>query len=754
MLVVADRPDVATDLERGVQPLESPLEIVGVSPDAAVRELAERPVDLVVCAMQDGSAAIELLSEMGRLIPEVARLMLCGDSSVPANEAMQQLGRNAEALDHAPAEVPVIEAVRRLLDRSAVDPEVEALIQHAGVAAKTIQRAQRIRERLQTPRSLGQILIELGELSRDDYERASRRRRSTLSLVELLEEDGSLTSESREIYEDARRRDDQSTDRDLLVGMNLVSEEQFLRALCATLELTYQEPDIGAVNLTILGRTSFRWLLRHNVLPINRRDGKLDVVVSDPSDDRLLEELEQIFGMPLRISCCVQERIRETLNTLQRIEVGRSSSSSSDLSLQYRKIDADTDVEEVGEEAVQVVDYLLLRAIELGASDLHVEPERNRVRVRTRVDGVLHHLTDLPADMAPRVVSRIKILAGADIAERRLHQDGKICVRIESRDVDIRVSTYVSSFGETIVMRLLDGDKGILPLEKVGFTERAMATLTEVVLESSSGLVLLVGPTGSGKTTTLYSFIDHANDPTEKVITCEDPVEYVIEGIVQCSVNEKTGPTFRDSLRAIVRQDPDTIVVGEIRDGVTAGLALESALTGHKVFSTFHTEEAVGAFVRLLEMGVEPYLVASTVSAVVAQRLIRRVCDKCRKPAEPSQAEARFLQLERAQLRGVQLYQPGECAHCRGAGYRGRLAIHEVLVPNDDFREAVLRRCASKELREQARKLPEFMTMQEDGLLKAAKGSTTLAEVIANAPRDSSPRPLSTLQGIARLRRI
>ncbi|MCU0635962.1 MAG: GspE/PulE family protein, partial [Gemmatimonadaceae bacterium] len=334
--------------------------------------------------------------------------------------------------------------------------------------------------------------------------------------------------------------------------------------------------------------------------------------------------------------------------------------------------------------------------------------------------------------------------------EKRLHQDGKIHIKVNGREIDIRVSTYASVFGETVVMRLLDRERGILPLGEVGFQPRALLALQESVLAAASGLVLTVGPTGSGKTTTLYSFIQHANDPSEKVITCEDPVEYVIDGIIQCSVNNKTGPTFADSLRAIVRQDPDTIVVGEIRDPATAHLAAEAALTGHKVYSTFHTEDAVGAFVRFTEMGVEPFLVASTLSAVIAQRLVRRLCPECRAPHRPTLAELRVLHLDRESLTNVSFMRATGCAHCSNTGYKGRIAIHEVLVPDQAFREAVLNRASSGALRELARARPEFLTMQEDGILKALRGVTSLAEVIENAPRDLSSRPLVDLQRIAR----
>jgi type IV pilus assembly protein PilB len=309
-------------------------------------------------------------------------------------------------------------------------------------------------------------------------------------------------------------------------------------------------------------------------------------------------------------------------------------------------------------------------------------------------------------------------------------------------------------FGETIVMRLLDRRRGLVPLQDLTFAPRVLATLRDVVLRTSSGLVLVTGPTGSGKTTTLYSFVDYVNDPSLKVISCEDPVEYVLDGVTQCSVNSKTGPTFPDSLKAIVRQDPDIVIVGEVRDGVTASLAIEAALTGHKVFSTFHTEDAVGAIVRLLDMGVEPFLVASTLAGIVAQRLVRRVCPACAKSAEPSREDVRYLGLDRADISGAPFMAGAGCPKCHGSGFKGRLGIHEVLLPDDDFRDAVLRRAASKELRGLARQLPAFLTLQEDGLLKAMTGITTLGEIAANAPRDSNARRPAALQEIASVGRL
>jgi len=599
--------------------------------------------------------------------------------------------------------------------------------------------------------ALGDVLVELGMLSAEALARVTRYRRARMTVAQLLREEGHLPDDKLRVYLRARKQTPPPSARKILLDDGLVREEHYLQAVGMKLNIPYTEPQVGDIDREILGRIPIAYLMKNLVIPICVEGDRLQVIVANPENHALAAEVERTFGMKTKLFCSTQTRIRETLRTLERLT---GDAPSDAFSIQYRELDKSQEgAEDTGQEAVQLVDYLLTRAVQLEASDLHIEPALNRIRVRVRVDGVLHPLTDVPSDFGARLTARIKILARCDVTERRLHQDGKIHVRVDGNDIDIRVSTYVSTFGETIVMRLLDRNKGILPLEKVGFQPRAFSTLTDVVLKASSGLVLMVGPTGSGKTTTLYSFIDYANDPTKKVITCEEPVEYVVDGIIQCSVNSKTGPTFPDSLRAIVRQDPDTIVVGEIRDKVTASLAIESALTGHKVFSTFHTEEAVGAFVRLLEMGAEPFLVASTISAVVAQRLVRRLCPDCRTLRKPSPAELRFLGVERSELEGVEFYESNGCTSCNATGFKGRVAIHEVLVPDDALREAVLQEAASAELRRIARNLPEFLTMQEDGLLKAVAGITSVSEVIENAPRDTSPRPLRELMKISQIAR-
>lgn len=628
---------------------------------------------------------------------------------------------------------------------------VEALVQAGVVKPSAVDRATRVRTRMDSPPPLHQLLLEMGELTRDQLESVAKRRRMRMSLVDILVEDGAMDQSAAARSYETKANDPGRSDRDILIDGGLVNEEQFLRALGSKLDIPYLEPEIGEIQAEVYRKIPFAYLLKNLVLPLRMDGKKLQVTIACPEDFGLIGEIERTFGMAVRPFCSTRFRITETLRTLERLR-GKPVDGDT-FRIQYRDVDRAQDApQESGEEAVQLVDYLLARAVEMGASDLHIEPSPSKIRVRVRVDGVMHHLTDLPVDFTARVIARIKILARVDVTEKRLHQDGKIHVRAGGREIDIRVSTYVSVFGESVVMRLLDRARGILQIDQLGINPRALSTLRDI-LGASSGLVLTVGPTGSGKTTTLYSFIQHSNDPSKKVITCEDPVEYTIDGIVQCSVNSKTGPTFPDSLRAIVRQDPDTIVVGEIRDAVTAHLAAEATLTGHRVFSTFHTEEAVGAFVRLMEMGMEPFLVASTLTAVIAQRLVRRLCPECRVIYKPPAAELRLLGLTREETDGIPFHRGKGCPACSGTGFKGRIAIHEVLVPDDQFREAVLARASSSALREVARTRPEFLTMQEDGVLKATTGITTLSEVLEGAPRDTAARPLEELRRISRSRR-
>lgn len=714
---------------------------------SALGILAASPVDLLVSdELPRGGQSIDLFRRVRELYPNLPLMLLTESDPGRALQMGSDLDCHLPVVQKPWDTDELKRTVHESLRLVELTDEERTLVRYGGVRVDRLERARKIHRRLQKPVPLGEILVQLGEMTAGQLAEIDRERRARLSLLELLVEDGSLSEEGRTAYLSAKQQRPELSDRVTLVDSGLITEEQFLRALCTRNQIPFVEPELRLVDDRVIQKTSLRYLQKHSILPIRVFDGRLEVVMADPLDAGLASELERIFGVPIHPSCSTRDRIGEALRTLENLG---SSDEALPSALQYREIEKLTDGEDIGKEAVQIVDYLLMRAIELKASDLHIEPMQNKVRVRVRVDGVLQQLTELPVSIAGRLASRIKILAGCDISEKRLHQDGKICVKIDGREIDIRVSSYVTIYGETLVMRLLDRSGNLVSLDKIGFQPRIMSVIEDVLLKTSSGLILLTGPTGSGKTTTLYSFVSYSLDPSEKVITCEDPVEYVIEGVVQCSVNSKTGPTFPDSLRAIVRQDPDTILVGEVRDAITANLAFESALTGHKVYSTFHTEDAATVFVRLLEMGLEPFLVSSALAGIIAQRLMRRVCTHCRVPGQPTAKQLRFLGMDKAEFRDLKLWDAKGCNRCEGTGYKGRLGIHEVLVPDDDLRDAVLNRAAAKDLRRLARNLPEFLTLQEDAVLKVVAGLTTLDEVVDNAPRDTHARPLSVLMGIA-----
>jgi type IV pilus assembly protein PilB len=631
--------------------------------------------------------------------------------------------------------------------------EIEDLLVSEGLVTEgQLKRARRIVDRLHNPRPIGEVLMELGQLTRSEHDRIVRLHRSRLSIARILQVEGALDDSGVTVYQEAKSQDPTRTDRQILVDEGPVGEEQFLRALSTKYDIPYVDPDVSMVDRNLLSKVSIPYLLRNCVLPFRKGEAHLNVIMSDPLDTALIDDLERTYHMPVRPCGAASDKIVDAIQTLERLRDTQADEVST--KLQYHEIQDVQEDEETGEGAIRIVDYLLDQAIKQSASDLHIEPLENKVRVRVRVDGVLRHLTDLPVDFAPRVISRVKVLAHMDIAERRLHQDGRFLVKVHSQDIDIRVSSYASVFGETLVLRLLNRAGGLMPLDGLGFEARILSMLRELVLRSSSGLVLVTGPTGSGKTTTMYSFVDYINNEALKVISCENPVEYILDGTTQCSVNEESGPTFARSLRAIVRQDPDIIIVGEVRDNLTAKLAVEAALTGHKVFSTFHTEDSVAAVIRLLEMQVEPFLVASTLRCVVAQRLVRRICRNCRQPASYSRKDLRFLGMTREDLHGLPIYEGAGCPECGGTGYRGRAGIHEVLLLNDDFRDATLRRASSVELRELARQIPCFLTLQEDGLLKVVAGLTTLSEIVENAPRDPGVRPLAMIREAAAVRRF
>ncbi|MCC7493598.1 MAG: type II secretion system ATPase GspE [Fimbriimonadaceae bacterium] len=467
---------------------------------------------------------------------------------------------------------------------------------------------------------------------------------------------------------------------------------------------------------------------RHQVLPLEATADHLVVAIGDPLNIEALDDLR--FATSRRIEPVVAdaEAIRQLVEEHYLHQM--MTTASSDAVEVLADDDEDIgDVQSMAREAlvVRLVNLLLRQAISERASDIHIEPFERDLKVRFRIDGVLRDMPAPAKRYQAAITSRIKILAELDIAERRLPQDGRIKVRVEGREIDLRISTVPTLYGESVVMRLLDKETGLRGLDDLGFPAHTRERFQRL-LKTPYGIILATGPTGSGKTTTLYAALQLVNSPTRKVITIEDPVEYQLGGVNQIHVRPKIGLTFAEGLRHILRQDPDVIMVGEIRDGETADIAIHAALTGHLVFSTLHTNDSSSAMARLLDMGAEPFLVASSVEGVLAQRLVRRLCPHCRVPYRPTAAELAEFGTQRERFEGATIYRPGGCEQCRGTGYLGRVGLYELLAVDEVIEGLVMQRAASSEIKEAAMR-NGMTTLRDEGWQKVLEGMTSIEEV-------------------------
>jgi type IV pilus assembly protein PilB len=492
-----------------------------------------------------------------------------------------------------------------------------------------------------------------------------------------------------------------------------------------------------------MGRMSIPYLRRAVAVPVFTDGEAVMIITPDPLRKDLIKEFTEMLRRPVQLAIGPKAEILQALEDFEKMHRGTTGAERA-----TARAEGDT-AEPSEENVIGIVDYLIAKAVRQGASDIHIEPQANRVRVRYRIDGVLVHRTDLPLPLASKIASRIKVLAQGDIVEKRKHQGGRIYVDVDGGRVDLRVSIYVTVHGENVVIRVLNAETGILPMEKLGMVPRMLTHYRESVLDAPTGIVLITGPTGSGKTTTLYSSITYCNDTGVKIITAEDPVEYILEGIVQCSIDVKAGRDFNQTLREIVRQDPDVIVLGEIRDRETAAIAIQAALTGHKVFATFHTEDAIGGLLRLIDMDIETFLISSTVVCIVAQRLVRRICSNCKTAVDPTPYELRALGLTHEPIGDFKVHRGAGCAACHDSGYKGRVGIYEMLLLDDELRADILAKKPAHEIREGAGAGAGLFTMQEDGIAKVLLGLTTFEEIIKHVPRSVNRRSLHDIYAFA-----
>ncbi|HUK92321.1 MAG TPA: ATPase, T2SS/T4P/T4SS family [Blastocatellia bacterium] len=620
----------------------------------------------------------------------------------------------------------------------------QALVAEGLLTADQLSQARAITKQLNGSGSLCEVLVDMNWVSGPRLQEFLTRQHRQLRTGEILVSRKLITERDLEAaLETQRTAAKPKRIGEILIEMGVIDPRHVVEALAEKFSLQVVDPDISQIDTELFAPVSLKYLRRQAILPIKIEDGRLLLLVADPTRTPFIEEIEKTFKCQVQLALATTTVILQTLDLVDSLIQSKEAGITDYQKVKYHNLETPQSAA-TDDRVIQLVDQLIRSAIEEGASDVHLEPLANKLRIRFRIDGVLVHKMDFPREYTPRVVSRIKILADADVAERRKHQDGRIFVKTDKEEIDIRASFYATVFGENVVLRILN-KASLISLQELGFAPNILRIYTEEVLAVPSGITLITGPTGSGKTTTLYSSIDYCNDPSVKIITCEDPVEYVIDGISQCSINEKIGLTFNETLRSIVRQDPDIIVIGEIRDRFSADVAVQSALTGHKVFATFHTEDSVGALVRLINMEIETSLIASTIGAILAQRLVRKVCQSCRERHVPDDRVLRRFGLTRVDLRKFTMWKGKGCTSCNFTGYKGRLSIYELLVPNNEVRDAILLKRTMQEIREITLNSCNLCTMQEDGMIKALRGVTTLDEVLENAPRVFHHRPLDTL---------
>jgi len=485
----------------------------------------------------------------------------------------------------------------------------------------------------------------------------------------------------------------------------------------------------------VIDDLSVKFMKQSVFVPLFLKEDLLGVAMADPEDSWIIDALKLAYGLDIDVVAGIREDILDAVERLYGVgtqslemiieEAGRDIYEITD----NGKQDVDQ-LRDLASEApiIRLVNRLILKAVELRASDIHFEPFEDKFKVRFRIDGVLHDIESPPKQLQAAIISRVKIMANLDIAERRLPQDGRIKLKISNRDIDFRVSTIPTLFGESLVMRVLDRGMLILDLEKIGFPARLLGEYMTLITQPY-GMILVTGPTGSGKTSTLYTSLSKINAPENKIITLEDPVEYYLSGVNQIQVSPKIGMTFASGLRAIVRQDPDIILVGEIRDKETAEIAIQSALTGHLLFSTLHTNDAVGAISRLLDMGVEGFLLSSTLLGVLAQRLVRVICPHCKRLVTPDEKHLNAMGLTATDIKEVQFFAGKGCEECRNTGYIGRTALFEYLPVDSEIRNEISARSDAERIKSIALE-KGLITLRQNGWEKVKQGVTTLSEIL------------------------
>ncbi|MFC1497384.1 GspE/PulE family protein [Verrucomicrobiota bacterium] len=558
---------------------------------------------------------------------------------------------------------------------------------------------------------------------------------SSTRVSELLKRTGLFSEDQLSILLEAVRKNDASIT-DIVTREGFAEEEDFLEALGKALNIPFIRLTSKEIEAEVLDRLPTKVVFQYNVIPIEFKNGTLVVCSNDPLSSGLLDTLRMAAGTRVRLTLSTSVDIAKAAKEFYGV-----GADTVDKMIQDDRFEVEpesdigkVDLSDLDQEAsiVKFVNQIIWEACQQGSTDIHLEPMEDELRVRYRVDGVLHQ-TPVPSRLhrfQAAIISRIKVMANMDIAEKRLPMDGRIGLRVQGEDIDIRVSTMPTVYGESISLRLLQKKGEFISIKDLGMNERDSGVIRKII-HRPNGVVLVTGPTGSGKSTSLYAYLHEINKMDVRILTAEEPIEYEMPGINQVLVRPEIGLTFARTLRSFLRQDPDIIMVGEIRDQETAEIAIQASLTGHLVFSTLHTNDSSGAFTRMLDMGVEPFLAASAVEAVIAQRLVRQLCESCRQPFKPDVGYLREIAfpVERLSSGDNYVYSPGNCEKCRNTGFLGRMGIFEVLDVTESIESLVVGHSASNEIKQKA--IEEGMcTLRDDGWEKVLSGITTIEEVL------------------------
>ncbi len=609
---------------------------------------------------------------------------------------------------------------------------VHLLLQADVINKKQVEHALRVQQKMSTFQPLLKVLKSLETITDENIKQVITDSPDPIMIGELLTELGYLSEDE---LDTAIRIQKENKDNDrlgtTLVKHNFIQEKLLIEILSIQMGFPFVEPNLSNIDKKLCQKVPTKLMKSHCFLPLREEEnGTIKVAFADPLDQEAVNSAIRFLGSGVIPAIAQRQLVEKTVELLVD-------------QLRGHKLTVDTGT------VIGTVNSIILAAIKNDASDIHIEPLPDRMQVRFREDGVLTHYKDFPKEIIPSVSSRVKVLCEADIAEKRRHQGGRILFTYDGGELDLRVSIYVTINGEKIVLRLLNRKQQLLDLHSIGFTPRMLARFLEEAVFQPSGVLLVTGPTGSGKTSTVYSCIHSLKNSETSIITAEEPVEAIIDGIAQCSIDPKINLTFEETLRHIVRQDPDIIVIGEIRDSYSAEVAVQAALTGHKVLSTFHTEDSIGGLIRLLNMNIAPFLISSTVVSVLAQRLLRRICPACAVDTQPTPMQMQRLRCKTEDLKGVQFKKSRGCSLCKQTGYKGRIGVFELLVLDEQVRNAILEQKTSYEIRTISINHSGLMTLLEDGLVKAANGITTLDEVLRCLPILSPPRPVLELRRLS-----